>query len=379
MTRLVGVSCLLLAACTDLGGQPGDGVTVGSTSFAATSTAVNCDGNNDLGEITMGLGQGAHIVLSPGTCVVAGTLEVTTDNVTIEGAGPDVTVIEFTASTEVTTLFKFESSNPAQALNNCTLKNLGIQTDIENDQDKTAVYIHDARNFFMENVKIGPWDSESSVNPTVGIEVRGRDLGLFRKLDITADIPLKIGLNTGPPIECPANSGVFLNLRDCTKDLDHHHFEDLTLTSNVAPKPVVKVESGAVLRNITFDGYQSWNNGGLSWLDLSTVARRHSNHVRIGNLLASNLCSDECNEFVIHIEKTTSPNPPGEPIPAQLDDLLVEFSKTASRDIGVPLDEGPEWRGIRTRGVARTVLRQVVYEGRQTTPNSIIPAPIEDP
>lgn len=381
MRRIARVSLLwLLAACSvDLAPDPrgGEGSSIGSGSSAVTSVTIPCNGDVS-DDIQEALGTAnmpdemIDVKLTAGTCVVSSTLRARYDYTTIRGAGPNVTIVDFCPTSQAV-LFKFENTNtPSEGefspvLSN-TLKNLGIRTDPACDQAKTAVYVHDARNFVMENVTIGPWAANS--NRTVGIELRGRDMGLFRKLRIEADVPIRIAENVNEAYDPEVTGSP--RYRDITKDLDHHHFEDLTLKSNAAPDPVVEIKSAVVLRNVTFDGHQSWINGGLDWVDSpppAVQARRHSNHLRLANVRMA--CSGSCaGQYAIRILKNTTPWMQGDPngdsgAPPRLEELLVESSVLG--------DASATWNGILTgkssgagtpsAGVQRLILRQVVHQG----------------
>lgn len=383
MRRIATVSLLLLAGCSGdlVPRQAGDdGSSVGSRSSAVTSMVIPCNGSDVTTTIQGALDDGAAVAcadpdmhqmidvkLTAGTCVVSSTLRACFDHTTIRGAGPNVTVVDFrpAASTEEV-LFKFQGPNAPSTegefspLRSNALKDLGIRSDSGYDQQKTAVYVHDARNFLMENVVVGPWMASSYA--TTGIELRGRDLGLFRKLRIEASVPIRIAQNVNEGYD-PADPNS-PRYRDITKDIDHHHFEDLTLTSIQAPSPVVKIQSEVVMRNVVFDGHQSWTGGGLYWVDIAH-ARRHSNQLRLSNLRVEGLCASSCGgQWAIRIDKDTTAWPVEDPptgdsvATPQLEELLVESSVLG--------DASAQWGGVRAMkrsgtdpSVDRTILRQV--------------------
>lgn len=366
MRGLASLYCLVLIGCaSDGAAELGLDAAAGSSSAAVTST-ITCNGSEVHGPVELALAAGNSIVFTAGICQVTGPLVVTHDSVTIEGAGPSTTRIKFipTANNQALFIFEDPAANPEdRILENVALKNVGLQSGTSFDQSKTAVYVHDARNFLLENVAIGPWDAATATKQTTGIEVRGREAITFRKLDVLADLPIRIGANV--------NEDVPGQYRDAAKDLQHGHFQDVSLQSNTKPEPVVKIQAGTVLRNVTFDGYQSWTGGGLVWLDGTEVDRQPSTHLQIANLQVAGICTGLCtDEWAIRIVKNST---------RPLADLLVELSITATRGLGTPT--GPGWRGIKASGVTRTVLRQVVHEGRpETQPaNVITPAPYQDP
>jgi hypothetical protein len=73
---------------------------------------------------------------------------------------------------------------------------------------------------------------------------------VFSSLDIAADRPIVISDNP--------NSSI---------DIDHHSFRDLHLSAN--RNPVIEIDSGINLTNVSFEGYQAWVGGthGLLWDD----------------------------------------------------------------------------------------------------------------
>jgi hypothetical protein len=355
MRRMAGLWCVLLVACNeDLAVEFAVDAGVGSHSSALVSHQINCDGTDKHDEIQAHFNQivpfPIHIVLSPGLCVVTGPLIAHSGRITIEGAGPTVTRIRFIPTGARQALFTFWGEN-------VTLKSLALQSGLgpELDEAKTALSIHGG-NFNLENVAIRPWDAATVANETTGIELIGGEAVTFRKVRIEADLPLLI--------------------RAAAWSIEHAHFKDMYLQSSAPdesanpPSPVVKIEPGSVLRHVTFDGTQAWVHGGLHWVDGGVVAARSSTHLRIANVRVEGVCEGVeglCDQpdpasrpWAIRIEKNPSV-PPSDPAPAKLDDLLVEFSLTAGRGIGV--QQGGRWNGIRANGVGRTVLRQVVYDG----------------
>lgn len=119
---------------------------------------------------------------------------------------------------------------------------------------KIAVRAEHTTEFNMENVLIGPGGNWTG-NGSIGLQLRGRDQGTVRNVTILADQPISI--------EGESSSSL---------DLDHWHFSDCYLGAGGVTVPIVKVEDGANLTNITFDGRQSWVSGmhGFYFSDTTT-------------------------------------------------------------------------------------------------------------
>jgi hypothetical protein len=265
-----------------------------------------------------------------GDMVSYGQINVERHHVTIEGMGWGS---RLRLQTDVpATLFCFE--NPDDLLRGCGIRNIKLSSGLQSgDFAKTAIDVHDAREFLAERIEIQPWRGHDDT-PTVGLRVRGRDAGTYRKLLIRARLPILLDLN---------------DERDA-KDLDHHTFEDLDLIAHVAPNPVIKIVSGFVMRNTAFTGYQAWVQGGLEWIDDKTAPRDFSNNVAIGNARAEQIGPNP-GVFAIDIQK--DPNFP-------LRELSLRNCLTAGHAGG--------WSGVRATGVENLVYdRSVRYEGAVTS------------
>jgi hypothetical protein len=233
-----------------------------------------------------------------GKMVSCGQISVKRDHVIIEGMGWGS---RLRLQTEVeATLFLFEKP-PKEKVLGCGIRNIKLSSGVPSgDVAKTAIDVHDAREFLAERLAIQPWFGGADAGPadrcvkgSVGLRVRGRDAGTYRKLFIDGDVPILLDSNAD---------------HDELKDMDHHTFEDLDLLSpepsktDAPPHPVIKVKPGFVMRNSTFKGYQAWVHGGLEWIDGGTTPRDFSNNVAIENVPAEQMGSHS-GVFAIDIQK----------------------------------------------------------------------------
>jgi hypothetical protein len=122
---------------------------------------------------------------------------------------------------------------------------------------KVALDIWDVSEMQIEDISIaganGYWRGASSV----GLRTQGREFTTVRNLTIFADMPIQISDNPNSII-----------------DLDHFHFQDLYLAGYAsAAKPLITVDTGRNLTDITFDGAQAWvgGAGGFYWDDTTSA------------------------------------------------------------------------------------------------------------
>jgi hypothetical protein len=277
-----------------------------------------------------------------GDMVSCGQINVDRDHVTIEGMGWG-SRLRFQTD-EAATLFRFEQKDAV--LLGCGIRNIRLSSNLPSgDVAKTAIDVHDAREFLADRIAILLWlggaetDSDGLlVSGSIGLRVRGRDAGTYRKLVIDADMPILLDSNADRDV----------------KDMDHHTLEDLDLIAHVAPNPVIKIVSGFVMRNTRFTGYQAWVQGGLKWVDDATAPRAgrrdFSNNVAIENVRAEQI-GPHPDVFAVDIQK--DPNHP-------LHELSLKNCLTTG--------PGGGWSGVRATGVENLVYdRTVRYEGAVTS------------
>jgi hypothetical protein len=280
-----------------------------------------------------------------GRMVSYSQINVDRDYVTIEGMGWGS---ELRLQTDAAaTLFSFGKQGPPfkkpdGPLRACAIRNISLSSGLrDGDFPKTAIDVHDAREFLAERIEIQPWRGRSKT-PAIGLRVRGRDAGTYRKLLIHAGLPILLDLNTED-----VDQRAFRDV----KDMDHHTFADLNLVAYEAPGPVIKIMLGFVIRNTTFTGYQAWVLGGLEWVDDEEAAPRDfSNNVAIQNVRAEQI-GRHPSVFAIDIQK--DPDYP-------LHELSLSNCLTAG--------PGGGWNGVRVTGVENLIHdRTVRYEGALTS------------
>lgn len=201
-------------------------------------------------------GADTTLFIPAGTYKITTPIVVSNDRVRIVGAGRYATTFLF-APTANGACITF--SKGASILFECGIEEL---TFFSNDSTytKTAIDLKDTSNFYLNNVEVAGsivaggaqyWSGATSI----GLRVRGRDIGSIRNLTIAADKPILISANPNSTIS-----------------IDHFNFNNLYLIANA--NPCVEVETGVNITNVSFDGYQAWVKGtyGFYWNDTTSVA-----------------------------------------------------------------------------------------------------------
>lgn len=174
----------------------------------------------------------------------------------LEGDGVFATQILF-APTANGVCFQFTAG--ASVLYQTSLRDMTFYSN-DSTYSKVAIDLVDTSQFEMDNVSISGsiavsgsafWSGAGSI----GLRVRGRELGTISNFTAFCDLPIVIGPN-------PNFAAI---------SIDHFHFQDLYLGANGNPK--VTIQSGVNLTNVLFDGRQAWVLGtdGLSWVDTTTT------------------------------------------------------------------------------------------------------------
>lgn len=224
-------------------GATGDGSTDDTSSI---QTAINTVGPN------------GALYFPPGTYKVTSVITISENRVNLLGAGPWSTQILF-APTADGSCFKFSAG--AAILYQCSLKNMSFYS-TDSTYKKRAIEFIDTSGCVLEDIVIGGavealpgtsfWADTS--DESVGLWVKGRDLGRVSRFTSFANRPIQISGNPNDTI-----------------DIDHFHFEDTYL--GAADNPCVLIDDGVNLTNVTFDGANAWVHGthGLYWNDTTTV------------------------------------------------------------------------------------------------------------
>jgi len=223
------------------GGDP----TGAADSTAAIQAAIN---------VAQKMPNGGVVLLGRGTYKVTRTLRISSERIQVIGEGRGATRIVFApAANDV--LFEFHAGGAA--LVRCSLRGLTIFSD-DSTHTKTAIDLYDTEEFILDDVEIGGgvivgrarcWSGAGSI----GLRTRGRQLGCINNVQVSADRPILISVNP--------NSSI---------DIDHFDFSNLYLMGN--GHPLVEIETGVKLSDVSFRGKQAWVRGtyGLYWVDTTS-------------------------------------------------------------------------------------------------------------
>ena len=151
--------------------------------------------------------------------------------------------------------FVFDRTNQNSAQN--TMRDFLFYSN-DTTYTKTAIALYSITQCLFENIQtIYPhWSGGAG---SIFLRIYGRELSAFRGLDVFADKPIVIS-----PIPSAYNpSGI---------GCDHFHFSDCYLAA-MGSYPIVTIETGTLVTQLTFDGYQAWIGGtyGLYWNDTTST------------------------------------------------------------------------------------------------------------
>jgi len=190
------------------------------------------------------------LIAPPGNYRIVTGLTMSKSYTSLIGAGSDLTKFTF-EPTGPGVLFDVHNA-VAGTINCVAMKGIKLITTNDYNYTKTGLRLTDISRCRFEDISISGW---SGNNSSIGLQLRGRDISGFKNFHIGADIPISIENNPDY----------------ATIDCDHFHFENMYMQSLVGP--IIQIENGAYLSNLTFDGYQAWipQTHGLYWLDDSSA------------------------------------------------------------------------------------------------------------
>lgn len=219
-------------------GAKGDGTTDDSVAIQAAITAV---------------GDSGVVYFPPKTFKLVTGITVIGNGVSLRGAGYHATTLLFSPTTSDTTLITVGDGVLLRSYGG--IYDLAIYS-TNTTLKKTAISIISMDIYTVDTVTINGsagWTGAGSI----GIKIQGRDMQNYNRIVIVADQCIYIGSDPLSP----------------ATGLDQSTFTNLLMTGVSATLPLIDVQTGVGLGNITFDGYQAWTigAGGFRWIDTTSV------------------------------------------------------------------------------------------------------------
>jgi len=232
---------------------------------------------------------GGVLLLDVGTYKTTSGLVIRNDRIWIRGKGGRVSIIQFQPTAAGTAITFEKIVNVAEyIIFQGGIEGVGFYSS-DSTYKKIALDLVNTSQFNISDIYVAGtvlvgdtyfWSGDNSI----GIQYRGREMCTTKKTQITADSPIVIANNP---------NGGTSNL-----DNDHHHFEDCYLLAN--GQPVVTVNSGVKITNMSWNGYQSWTLGtyGLYWSD--TTSTDVSYNISFSNLRPEQGDASSYNIYIAH-------------------------------------------------------------------------------
>jgi Pectate lyase superfamily protein len=301
----------------------------GVTSMVTTFGA-KCDSNtDDTAAIQRAIDIAApnKVLLPTGACVITDTLLIANHRISLEGSGPDASMLHFEPTADNKAAIKVDLAT-ANVISLVRLKGFSIHT-TDTTRLKIGIDIVDGSETVVEDIVIGSqatWRGGTNVSPftgtgSIGIRLQGRELGTFRNVRSAGAIPLYIANNPNFP----------------AIDLDHHKFENF-LFMPYGNNPSIYVENGAILTNVTFEA-GAWVLGGAGFYWPDTTSTSNSYSLVFRNIRAEQFTDDDY--YLIYITNNSV-----------LRGLRIE-----------DLIGGSECKGVYLRDVVQTVFDNFQYFG----------------
>lgn len=229
---------------------------------------------------------GSTVVIPTGIFKVTSQISILSNRIRLVGSGMYASQILFAPLTDGICI---KIANGSTEINQCSLSDFCIYSN-DSTHTKTAIDITDQSGCDYERIVIGGgvvvggagfWSGGSG---SIGIRTRGRDTSTFRDITAFCDKPLVISINPHSSIS-----------------IDHHNFHNCFLGGN--GNPIVTIESGVTLTQVSFTGYQAWvlGTGGLYWVDATSPGS--SNGLTIENLRYEG--STDATKYVAQINVTS--------------------------------------------------------------------------
>lgn len=223
----------------------------------AKDAGVKCDGStNDapkLQAIINAFPSGnVEIRLPRGNCLITSQVTIDKDRVNLVGAGAWATSIICNPTANITCLYIGKKST---VIWQGSVRGIAFITS-DATYTKVAINLVDASTYAFDDVAIYHWVGGTG---STGIQINGREDSWFRNITIDSDKPIVIG-----PILAPHRAAGI--------GIDHFNFHNLYLIGR-AGHPLVTMQSGLYLTQVSFTGAQAWVHGshGLYWADTTSV------------------------------------------------------------------------------------------------------------
>jgi hypothetical protein len=241
-----------------------DGAPINVLDFGAVGDGVSDDTAAIQNAIDTG-GSFCSVYFPSGTYKVTSQITVSDDRVTLFGNGAASRILFMPTSNAVCFLFENGSSRSTQN----SIRDLAFFSN-DTTYTKTAIKLVDVVQCTVSNVRtVFPhWFGSGSIF----LHILGRDTSTVQQLAVSADKPIRIS-----PIPAPhVASGI---------GIDHFNFTDLYLLNVTSANPLITIDDGVIVSNVTFDGYQAWVGGshGL-YYDAPSAAAADSLNLALNNV-----------------------------------------------------------------------------------------------
>jgi hypothetical protein len=199
---------------------------------------------------------GGAIYFPAGTYRVTSTIKVKRDRTLIYGSGTS-SRINFVPTEHDQVCFEFLKDDKSP-INQCQMRDLAFFS-TDTTYRKVCLKLVDISLCSFYNIQtLSPHWSDSSGQSNF-LWILGRDQTTIIQTLIYADKPIRIS-----PIP-EGHSGLIIGI-------DHFNFHGMTLAA-LAENPLVTIDSGVNLTQVSFTGYQAWIRGthGIYWVDTETI------------------------------------------------------------------------------------------------------------
>jgi hypothetical protein len=241
---------------------PGSILNVRDPQFGAVGNDIT-DDTNAIKAALAAAGAQSTVYIPKGTYKVTSEILVSLDRVRLVGDGVNQTILKFypTASGSLLKVSNGAAINFQSGIYGMTI------TSQDTTYQKVALDLWDVSELQIRDISIaganGYWRGGGG---SIGVRTQGREFSTFKNLTVFAEKPLVIAGNPNHTI-----------------DIDHFHFDDLYL-SGYGAFPLITVDSGVNLSNVTFDGAQPWVGGTHAFYWNDTASTFSSYNLAINNV-----------------------------------------------------------------------------------------------